>query len=61
MQPLEFFTVKEYVLFAARPTKVAVSPTPVMVTPPGNAVIVHVPGVGKPLSFTLPVATLHVG
>ena len=36
-------------------------PDPVVVTPPGVRIRVHVPAVGNPLSKTLPVDTLHVG
>ena len=40
---------------------VAVVPVPVVITPPGLRVKVHVPVAGKPLKSTLPVATVHVG
>ena len=53
-------TVNVYV-FAAKPVKFAVVPVPVMVAPPGEAVTVHVPGVGNPLNATLPVETEQVG
>ena len=36
-------------------------PVPVCVAPPGDAVSVHVPDAGKPLSATLPVAVVQVG
>jgi hypothetical protein len=38
-----------------------VVPVPVVVTPPGERVNVHVPVDGKPLRTTLPVETVHVG
>ena len=40
---------------------VVLVPVPVVVTPPGVLVNVHVPDDGNPLNATLPVATLHVG
>ena len=40
---------------------VVIVPVPVVVTPPGDLVSVHVPEEGKPLNATLPLATLHVG
>jgi hypothetical protein len=40
---------------------VVVVPVPVVVTPPGVLVKVHVPDDGKLFNATLPVATLHVG
>jgi hypothetical protein len=43
------------------PANVAVVPVPVVVLPPGDAVIVHVPEAGNPVIATLPVATAHVG
>ena len=48
-------------MFGVNPEKVAVLPVPVVVVPPGVAVIVHVPGVGSPLKSTLPVARKQVG
>ena len=38
-----------------------VVPFPVVVTPPGFLVSVHVPVFGKPLNATLPVPRVHVG
>jgi hypothetical protein len=40
---------------------VAVLPVPVVVIPPGELVIVHIPVDGKPFKTTLPVVTLQVG
>ena len=40
---------------------VVLVPVPVVVTPPGVLVKVHVPTAGKPLNTTDPVATAHVG
>lgn len=40
---------------------VVVSPVPVIITPPGLLVSVHVPVEGKPLKSTLPVDNAHVG
>jgi hypothetical protein len=40
---------------------VVLVPVPVVVTPPGVLVKVHVPDEGNPPNTTLPVATLHVG
>ena len=60
VQPDALVTVNVYV-FAAKPVKVPVVPVPVVVTPPGLAVIVQVPDDGKPLKATLPVAVAHVG
>ena len=45
----------------ARPDMVVLVPLPVVVTPPGERVNVHVPAEGKPLNTTLPVAKEHVG
>lgn len=36
-------------------------PVPVMVSPPGILVKVHVPGVGKPVKITLPMVRVQVG
>jgi hypothetical protein len=36
-------------------------PVPVVITPPGLRVNVHVPVEGNPLNTTLPVGTKHVG
>ena len=36
-------------------------PVPVIVVEPTDSVTVHVPATGKPLSATLPVATVQVG
>jgi hypothetical protein len=46
---------------AARPEIVVLVPVPVVVTPPGVLVNVHVPVAGKPFNTTLPVDTEHVG
>jgi len=55
VQPLEFVTVKLYVS-GVRPVMVTVEPVPVLF--PGF--IVQFPA-GRPVSTTLPVATVHVG
>ena len=36
-------------------------PEPVVVVPPGDLVIIHVPVAGKPVKVTLPVASAQVG
>ena len=46
---------------AASPEIVVLVPVPVVIVPPGVLVRVHVPVTGKPLSTTLPVATVQVG
>ena len=46
---------------AAKPVIVVLVPVPVVVTPSGLRVKVHVPALGKPFKTTLPVATLQVG
>lgn len=60
IHPDEFVTVKVY-----EPGKMEVIvtdvPVPVLVTPPGFLVTVHVPLSGRPVSTTLPVETAHVG
>ena len=60
MHPNEFVTVKVY-----EPGSIVVIvtdvPVPVLVTPPGFLVTVHVPLSGRPVSTTLPVETAHVG
>ena len=61
VQPVEFVTVKVYVVPAFNPVKFPVVPVPVIVAPPGEAVTVHDPEAGNPLRATLPVATLQVG
>jgi hypothetical protein len=53
-------TVKVFVP-DGRPDTVVLVPVPVMITPPGFRVNLHVPVVGNPLNITLPVATEHVG
>jgi hypothetical protein len=53
-------TVKVYVS-GARPEMVVLVPVPVVITPPGVRVNVHVPVPGKPFKITLPVETLQVG
>jgi hypothetical protein len=60
VHPTELVTVKVQVP-AGIPDTVVVVPVPVVVTPPGVRVSVHVPGDGKLLSTTLPVANEHVG
>jgi hypothetical protein len=60
VHPNAFVTVKVYVP-AARPETVVLVPVPVVTTPPGERVSVHSPDEGRPLSATLPVATVHVG
>jgi hypothetical protein len=46
---------------ADKPVIVVLVPVPVVVTPSGLRVKVHVPVLGKPLRKTLPVATVQVG
>jgi hypothetical protein len=58
--PAALVTVKVYVP-AASPDTVVLTPVPVVVTAPGLRVNVQVPVDGKPLSITLPVATVQVG
>ena len=58
-QPVEFLTVNVYVP-AARPLTVVDVLLPVVVTPPGLRVSVHVSN-GNPLNDTEPVATVQVG
>jgi hypothetical protein len=53
-------TVNVYVP-AGKPVTVVVAPVPVVVTPPGLRVNVHVPVEGKPLNATLPVEIAQVG
>ena len=60
VHPDAFVTANVYVP-EAKPLNVPVVPEPVVVAPPGVAVIVHVPLAGKPPSDTLPVATAQVG
>lgn len=48
-------------MFGFNPLKVPVVPLPVIVEPPGDAVMVQVPVPGSPLNCTLPVPTVHVG
>lgn len=48
-------------MFGASPINIPVNPVPVIVAPPGEAVTVHEPLAGKPLSATSPVATAQVG
>jgi hypothetical protein len=45
----------------AKPEIVVLIPVPVVVTPPGLRVSVHVPLEGNPFNTTLPVATVQVG
>jgi hypothetical protein len=45
----------------AKPLNVPVVPVPVMVEPPGVAVMVQVPDAVSPLKATLPVAIVQVG
>ena len=60
VHPSELVTVKVYVPEGIVEIVVLI-PVPVLVTPPGVRVIVHVPMEGKPLSVTLPVDTVQVG
>jgi hypothetical protein len=60
IQPAAFITVKVNVPLG-KPVTVVLVPVPVVVTPPGLRVNVHVPVEGKPLRATLPVETLQVG
>lgn len=60
MQEEAFVTVKVYVP-DDRELIVVEVPVPVVVVPPGERVIVHVPVAGKPLIATLPVASMQVG
>ena len=46
---------------ADNPVTVVDVPVPVLVVPPGDLVMVHVPEEGSPLRTTLPVATEQVG
>jgi hypothetical protein len=46
---------------AGRPVIVLLAPMPVVVTSPGERVIIHVPDGGNPLNTTLPVGTANVG
>lgn len=59
-QPLLSATEKVYV-FGFKPLTVPVVPLPVIVEPPGDAVMIHVPVFGSPLNCTLPVLTVQVG
>jgi hypothetical protein len=60
VHPAEFETVNVYDP-AERPVIVVLVPEPVVVTPPGSLVMVHVPLEGNPLRTTLPVAALQLG
>ena len=60
VHPFEPVTVKVNVP-AEMPVKTAVVPLPFMVVPAGTSVSIHEPEEGRPLSATLPVATVHVG
>jgi len=60
VHPASNATVKVYIP-AASPEIVELVPVPVVIIPPGVLVRVHVPVAGKPLSTTLPVATVQVG
>lgn len=60
VHPLAFVTVKVQ-LPAGRLETVVVVPFPVVVMAPGFRVRIQVPVAGRPVSSTLPVATLHVG
>lgn len=53
-------TVKVYVP-AGRPEIVELVPVPVVITPPGDRVIVQIPVAGSPFRTTLPVETEQVG
>ena len=43
------------------PDRIVLAPVPVLVTPPGVRINVHVPDDGKLFNTTLPVAIVHVG
>jgi hypothetical protein len=60
IQLVLFVTVKVYVP-AAKPVIVVLVPVPVVVTPSGLRVKVHVPVLGKPFNTMLPVKTVQVG
>ena len=60
IHPAELVTVYVYVP-SDRFEIVILVPDPVVVTPPGERINVHVPVPGKPLKTTLPVGTEHVG
>lgn len=60
VQPEALVTVNVYEL-GASPLNIPVKPDPVIVAPPGEAVIVQVPVAGNPLNATLPAATAQVG
>jgi hypothetical protein len=60
MQPAAFVTVNVYV-FGASPLIVVLVPDPVVITPPGVRVSVHVPVPGNPVRTTLPVVTEQLG
>jgi len=60
VHPASYATVKVYVP-AASPEIVELVPVPVVITPPGVRVSVHVPVAGRPFSTTLPVETVQVG
>jgi hypothetical protein len=60
IQLFALITVKVWVP-AGRPDMVVLVPPPIVATPPGVRVRVHVPIEGKPLNTTLPVGTEHVG
>jgi len=59
-QPALLVTVKVYVP-DGMPGRVAVIPVPVLTSPSGNLVSVHIPVEGNPLNPTLPVDTAQVG
>ena len=59
-QPAALVTEKLYVP-GARPDMVVLDPDAVVITLPGYLLSVHVPGIGRPLSTTLPVPTVQVG
>ena len=54
-------TLNVYVVFAASPPNDVVVPVPLIELPPGLAVTVQSPKLGRPLRATLPVLILHVG
>jgi hypothetical protein len=58
--PYELVTVKVYVP-AGIVAAVKVAPSPVLESPPGERVKVHVPDAGNPLNATLPVELIQVG
>ena len=60
VQPSELVTVYVYAP-GANPEMVVIIPVPLVVTPPGLRVSVHMPLEGKPFNTTLPVPAEQVG